>query len=161
MNDTIRYFNSNDSIERFYLTKIDTSMRTGCILDFTSHDIMFDFDISEGSAKDDYIVILSKSPGVQNGLKSELSVFLKDFYGSIESNNEFTDLELVSLEVRGILIDSLIEIRSNYTERKSKPNDVTHIYWSKQCGLSAYKTYNNDVWVNHKVSLNSISPQGN
>jgi len=149
LGDTLTFVNSIDSIQEWIVLEIDTTLKTGCFMEGTDHNIYITLSNiqNELNTPGENSFSISKYPGGQIGLMTSLSVFFEDFSGDLNSENNLKSIPFSTLKLRNILIPNIVEIESRYMERKSLPKDITNIYWSKTFGLAAFKTLNEEVWI--------------
>ena len=144
--DTLTFLNQSDSVAKWTILDIDTTLETGCFMQGTFHDIKVKLSNNLDSAWRDNDFTISKLPNDFNG-STDLNVYFDGFSGSIKTDDNFKSTQFTIIELRGKKLSDLIEIEARYMERKTLPNEITHIYWSRQNGVAAFKTLNNDVWI--------------
>jgi hypothetical protein len=147
--DTLTFVNTSDSIQTWIVLGTDTTLKTGCFMEGTDHTVALTLTNNQKGEKthSENHFYLSKYPGGKNGVLMTLSIFFEDFYGSIESEDSLKTTPFNSINLNGITIPNIIEIQSDYMERKSKSTDITQLYWSKKLGLAAFKTYGGEIWI--------------
>ena len=140
------FVNSNDSIQKWQVLDIDTTLKTGCFMQGTFQDISIKLSYNKDSLLFDNSFTLSKWPNGINGI-TDLNIDFEGSSGYIKTEDNFKSTPFKTIELRGLNINDLIEIQARYMERKIQPSDITHLYWSKKGGLAAYKSVNGEVWI--------------
>lgn len=149
LGDTLTFVNSIDSIKKWNILEVDTTLKTGCFMEGTYQDICIKLSNYKDSLLFDNSFTLSKWPDGINGITYlRINFEGSSYYFKTEDNYKTTPFK--TFELRGIIINDLIEAQATYIERQIQPEDITHLYWSKKGGLAAYKLVNGEVWIEKK-----------